>query len=220
MYSTEIVIQLNNAQKVHVCVNKTLQESISGNERTELLARFLSVVISHHEAILVLLLHKEGRLTGSGLVLLRSLIEAGTRGLFAAFIATDEQVAQIKNGAKPYPSFNEMTKAIDALFGTDPLFARLGGDTWESLCGFTHTGVGQLSRRKRPDGTIGAGYTHDDILQLIKQSTAAFIMTAIPFLEFAKRTDAAKVVSDRYVSLFKQSPTLAPAYSSPPSSPR
>lgn len=71
------------------------------------------------------------------------------------------------------------------------------------LCGFTHTGLEQLSRRLRPDGNIGAGYTDDDILKLSDYATAALTMTASSPLKLVKRTDEANVVSDCYVSLFR-----------------
>jgi hypothetical protein len=198
-----IVPHLRRAEEMHVCVTNRLLQKQTGDERCELFSRFLSIVISHHESILILLLHKP-QLAGSALVLLRSLVETACRGQFAAFLANDEQVQEIKDDEIKYPHFNEMAERLDKHFDQNALFSRFAGETWTALCGFTHSGLEQLSRRKRPDGAIGAAYEDELIIQLINHSTAALVLTAIPYLQLVKLEEDAKAVSDYYVTLHRK----------------
>ena len=187
---------------MHVCINHSLTQRHTGNERSELFARFLSIMISHHESILRLL--EEQRLAGSALALFRPLVETGFRGHFAAFLASDEQILQIKRGGTPYPPFNDMATSLDETFGTTGLFSKFKGDTWKALCGFTHSGLEQLSRRRRPDGALGAGYEVELVTQLINSSTSALVLTAIPYLQLVHLEEVAKAVSDYYIALYQK----------------
>lgn len=186
---------------MHVYVNKQIVGKHEANERLEMFARFLSLMISHHESILILI--KQDRLVGSALALFRPLIETGFRGHFAAFLATDEQIQEIKLGSEPYPRFNDMATSLDEVFETNGLFSQYKGATWKALCGFTHCGLEQLSRRVHPDGTMGADYEPSLICDLINSSTSALILTTIPYMKLAKLDEAAKAVSDQYVALYQ-----------------
>ena len=200
----EIFPHLRKAEEMHVSVTNSLTQKHTAMERTELFARFLSIMISHHESILTLL--REPRLVGSALALFRPLVETGFRGHFAAFLATDDQVQAIKHGIQPYPHFNDMATSLDEIFGTSGLFSKYKGETWKALCGFTHSGLEQLSRRVRPDRAFGADYEPDLIVELINSSTSALVLTSIPYLQLANLKESAKTVSDRYIALYQMQP--------------
>ena len=198
----EIVPRLRKAEEMHVCVTNSLTQKHTATERSELFARFLSIMISHHESILTLL--RIQPLAGSALALFRPLVETGFRGHFAAFLATDEQIQRIKSGTLKYPFFNDMATSLDETFGTSGLFSKYKGDTWKALCGFAHSGLEQLGRRVKPDGTLGAEYETELIIQLINSSTSVLVLTSIPYLQLATLEEAAKNVSDRYISLYEK----------------
>ena len=70
------------------------------DDHLSLFARFLSLAQSHHEAIMLLCYGE--RSMGFAFALLRPLVEASYRGSFVAFLATLEQIEQIKRGETPY----------------------------------------------------------------------------------------------------------------------
>ena len=97
--------------------------------RKALFAAFVSTMMTHHEAIFTLV--NTERLTGSAFALFRPMVEAGFRGMFTGFSASDEQVQEIAEGGKPYPPFNDLVKNLDTLFNADGIFTYFGGETWK-----------------------------------------------------------------------------------------
>jgi hypothetical protein len=138
---------------------------------------------------------------GSAFALFRPMVEAGYRGLFAAFIATPPQVEQIKNGKEPYPRFNDLAKLLDDTFKTDGLFIQFAHDAWSALNGYAHGGLEQLTKRIDSDGNIGAHFEAEEILHLLRSSTSLLIRISIPFLQ-AMQPEAASRVSAKYLELY------------------
>lgn len=194
-----IATDLRRAQEMHQFIADSLAGSYDAETRSTLFAGFMSVCMTHHEAILFLVTND--RLTASALALLRPLVETLCRGLFVAFEASDEQVAVVQNGGEPYPPFKKLMELLDARFQTDKLFAQYG-DMWKLLNDFTHTGLDQLSHRFDKDGGIGSHHDEATICELINSATSAIIRIAIPFLGSRKGQAAAKMVNDRYLALY------------------
>src|SRR6266567_9110394 len=92
--------EIRRAQEMHEFVAAQLAGKYPRDDRRDLSARFLSLTQSHHEAIV--LLCREERLIGSAFALWRTLVEASYRESFVAFLATPEQIEQIKRGETPY----------------------------------------------------------------------------------------------------------------------
>jgi hypothetical protein len=190
----------HRAQEMHQYIVDRLAGHYESTDRTALFAAFISTMLTHHEAILTLLNHD--RLIGSALALLRPLVEAGFRGMFTGFSASDEQVQEIAKGGQPYPHFNNLVENLDTLFNTDGVFTQYGKETWKTLCGYTHTGLEQLARRIQPDGNISPHYEDDEISELLNSSTAVIVLVAIAFLKALNKSDAADAIQDRYVGLY------------------
>jgi hypothetical protein len=203
MTSDESVLKnLSRAEEMHVCIANSLSGSYDcKNDRGFLFAAFISMMMSHHEAILTLLKHE--RLVGSAFTLFRPLVETVYRGLFTGFLATEEEINKIKRGGEPYGEWNKLAAKLDEAFDFDGLFAQYGGLTWKALCGYTHTGLEQLNSRIQPDGKVQARYELDEINQLINSSTAATVLAAIPFLEAVKKTGASEAVNNLYIALYE-----------------
>jgi hypothetical protein len=146
--------EIIRAQEMHEFVADHLAGTYPNNDvRRTLFAAFLSLAQSHHEAIMVLC--RQEHLIGSAYALSRPLVEVSSRGLFAAFLATREQIESIRTGGKPYGPFNEVVKKLDDRLKTEGLFTRYGGESWSMLCGLAHGGLEQLNRRVGDNCEIG-----------------------------------------------------------------
>jgi len=117
--------EMERAQEMHQFIADKAAGTYSNPDRLALFAAFFSLAQSHHEAIL--LLCQEERLVGSAYALFRPLVEVVNRGLFTAFLATEEEVEDIKRGRTPYGHVETLTKRLDDLFDTQGLFAAYAG---------------------------------------------------------------------------------------------
>jgi hypothetical protein len=122
----------HRAQEMHQYIADRLAGTYQNNSRNALFAAFISTMMTHHESILTLLNHE--RSIGSAFALFRPLVEAGFRGMFTGFSASDEQVQEIARGGQPYPPFKDLVKTLDELFKADGVFSQFGGETWKTLC--------------------------------------------------------------------------------------
>ncbi|MGF7180408.1 DUF6988 family protein [Tunturiibacter psychrotolerans] len=191
---------IERAEQMHQGIADELAGIHDSDDRLYLFAAFVSVVMSHHEAILTLL--KYERLTGSALALFRPLLEAAYRGLFTGFLATPRQLEVINEGGTPYGTWTDLAASLDELFEYDGVFAQYSGTTWKTLCGYTHTGIEQLGSRIRPDGKVESSYEEDEINDLINSSTAAVVMTCIPFLEVIRGRGGSDVARSTFKRLY------------------
>jgi hypothetical protein len=198
--NTQIEKELGRTREMHEFVVNQLAGQYPSDDRRDLFARFLSIAQSHHEAIMTLCFHE--RLIGSAYALFRPLVEATNRGLFAAFLATREQIEQIKRGEAPYGKVDALAKDLDSLFKTDGLFAAYAGEAWGTMCGFTHGGLEQLSRRMGDKGEIGCHFEQEDVERLLTSSTSVLVRTAIQFLGAMDRQAACGAVSAKYIALY------------------
>jgi len=192
-------IEMKRAQEMHEFIAGKAAGTYPNPDRLTLFASFFSLAQSHHESILVLC--HEHRLVGSAYALFRPLVEAVNRGAFVAFIATEEQVQDIKRGGTPYGNVETLTKRLDDLFDTQGLFAGHAGEAWGTMCGLTHGGIEQLSRRISDKGEIGCHFNPEDVQHLLASSTGVLVKCAIQFLGI-ERPDASKLVSDKYIALY------------------
>lgn len=192
--------EMSRAGEMHQFVADQLAGTYPNEDRRTLFASFLSVAQSHHEAIMVLCC--QDRLIGSAYALFRPLVEVTNRGLFAAFLATSEQIEQIKRGETPYGNVDALAKDLDNLFKTEGLFAGHAGEAWGMMCGFTHGGLEQLNRRVGENGDIGCHFDPEDVQRLLASSTSVLVRTAIQFLGAMNRQDACEAVSAKYVALY------------------
>jgi len=193
-------IELGRAQEMHEFIADKIAGKYPSDDRAVLFASFLSLAQSHHEAILVLC--QNDQLMGSAYALYRPLVEVVNRGLFVAFLATPEQIRQIKRGRTPYGEFNQLVKRLDKFFSTKSLFSGHAGEAWKKMCGFTHGGVEQLIWRVGANGEIGCHFQQSDIQRLLASSTGELFKIAFQFAGGLIGKDAAEVISAKYISIY------------------
>jgi hypothetical protein len=193
-------IEMHRAKEMHDFLAIRLAGKYPHDDRRALLATFISVAQSHHEAIL--LLAGQERLVSSAFALFRPMVEAAYRGLFVAFLATDEQIETIKAGGEPYGRFNKLANDLDDKFQTDGMYSQYAGDAWKILNGYTHGGLEQLARRINEEGMLGDHFDPEEIQSLLASSSSLLTRTVIPFLQVMDRSDAAHAVSMKYVELY------------------
>jgi hypothetical protein len=185
---------------MHQLIVDQMAGKYPSDDRSALFASFLSIAVSHHEAIMILVCHD--RLIGSAFALLRPLVETAYRGLFVYFQATSEQVEKIKKGGEPYPKFNDLAASLDTLFETDGLFIQYAGDAWKTMNGYTHSGLEQLGRRINADRMLGAHFESAEIENLLQISTSLLVRAVPPFLQAMNRSEAASEVSKAFIDLY------------------
>ena len=199
--------ELERAQQMHRSVSEALVGDYATDMRGSLFAAFVSVCMSHHEAITLLVMNE--RLTGSALALCRPLVEAACRGLYVAYEADDRQLESIAKGAEPYPPFKQLIAMLDARLSVGNLFAQYS-EVWKSLNDFTHGGVFQLATRIDEYGNVGTHHTDETTVVLLRGSTSALMRIAIAFIGNLKSPEAGDALGNMYISLY--GPTPATGY--------
>ena len=117
---------------------------------------------------------------------------------------------EIRTGGKPYPKFIDMTQQVDRALGSTGSL-ELGGSVWGSLCGFTHTGIEQLSRRFNTEGDLFPNYPLEEILQVISSATK-LVSTMSQFLcVVARRSDDAELIAEFWEELYAEKTSEDPS---------
>jgi hypothetical protein len=89
------------------------------------------------------------------------------------------------------------------MLNADGFFSAYSGKTWSTLCGYTHTGLEQLCQRIDSNATIRANYDLTNVNQMVNSSTAVLVVGALSLLELEGKQQAWRVVSERYMTLFR-----------------
>jgi hypothetical protein len=151
--------------------------TLPSSPRNDLVRAYVSIAIKHHEGIYTLV---NQNVMASAFALLRSQIETSYRGLWVNLIATDQQVNAIRDRDEtPFPRFRQMATDLDVAY-------RAGGwlqgfaDRWAALNGYTHSGLLQLGRQFRHDGTIAPNYSDEMVTELLVVSGTASIGCIVP----------------------------------------
>jgi hypothetical protein len=112
--------------------------------RTSTLIGFVSVLVEHQEAFLLLVLK---RLSGSAFALVRPIVEGMYRALWLNVCATDEQLKKFNEKDEIDLTLAQMADAIDPAHNAGDFFADLKKRSWKALNSYTHTGMLQIGRR-------------------------------------------------------------------------
>jgi hypothetical protein len=134
---------------------------IKSDDRRRLSAGLISISMWHHSSIAQL--YALGRYA-SGLALVRSVIDCFARSLWAAYLATDEDLKSFVSGDDP-PStpkiINELEKNDLFEIGTiAPLMKRI----WPVVCDFNHGG-GRMVVRHLASDAIGPNFEDEEIAE-------------------------------------------------------
>jgi hypothetical protein len=165
--------------------------TLPSSPRNDLVWAYVLIAIKYHEGISAL---ASQNLMAPAFALLRSQIETAYRGLWANLIATDEQINAIRErGAEPFPKFRQMATDLDAAYGASGWLQSFENH-WAALNGYTHSGLEQLGRQFRDDGTIGPNYSDEMVVELLVTSGTTSIGCIAPILRHMGLTDKAAVL--------------------------
>jgi hypothetical protein len=130
--------------------------------RTVLVIGFITQIIEHHDAMLLLI---RGEKVGAAFALARSLVEGMYRGLWINLIATDIEAAQFERRDDVGLSMTELARAIDDAYHADQFFENLKARSWDALNSYAHTGLLQLCRRFR-EHNVEPAYSDAEIFEV------------------------------------------------------
>jgi hypothetical protein len=147
--------ELKRAHEMHRLTAAALEGDYSLDRRGSLFVAFVSLCMSHHKAMMLLV--ADDQLTGSAFALARPLVEAVCRGMFVGYEADDTELEAIENGAEPYPPFKQLVVLLDKRLGTPGFFSQYI-ETWKSLNDFCHGGQFQLSTRVDENGFVATAF--------------------------------------------------------------
>jgi hypothetical protein len=189
---TALRAALERGDQIIVAVDELLKrQSHRGGTRVGLVLAFLSMVMEHHLAFLLLV---RSSYFGAALALMRSQIESLIRMLWIARCATDYHVKQIgANKDYEFPPTRLMAETIDTVYRTGGFFVRLKKGAWNHLCDYTHTGMRQVFRRFK-GRTIEPNYSPQSMLTATNMVNAAMLMAGAAVFELMGYQDELKEV--------------------------
>jgi hypothetical protein len=158
--------------------------------RTMIVIAFISILIEHHEAVLLLIMRDK---VGSAFALGRPIVEGMFRGLWLNVCATDEQVNRFIDKDEIKLTLGEMAEAIDPAYKAEDLFRGLKKSAWDGLNSFTHTGMLQLGRRFT-EHEVKNSYTEAQIYEMTTTLTTCVLVVISRFLAKQGHSDDAKAI--------------------------
>jgi len=168
------------------------QHGFPDDRRTLTVIGFVSILIEHQEAILILVNHG---LPGSAAALFRPVVEGSYRALFFNLPASDEQVNNFVVKDELPLKFGEIAAALDTAYGMDDFFQDFKNRSWGHLNSYTHGGMHQIGRRFLK-GEVANNYPDAELYELTTSATTIVLLTISIFLkrhghaESAARIDA------------------------------
>lgn len=166
------------------------QHGFPAESRNLTVIGFISWLIEHHEAILLLTTHD---MPGSATALLRPVVEGSYRALWINLPATDTEVKIFTEKDKIDLNFGEIATALDGAYGTAGFFQGLKDRTWKHLNSYTHGGMLQIGRRFTKN-EVANNYTDDEIYEMTTTATTIILLTVSSFLKRNGHTDSGETI--------------------------
>jgi hypothetical protein len=167
--------------------------SIPNDSRTNLAARCHFTAMEHHAGIA--LLFSVGH-PAPALALLRPIFEAYIRGIWLSGCASDAGIADFQSGNwRKIPPIKTLVLSIErtaTFIDTGTLGESLSAN-WETLCGFTHTGIEQLQMCLSSDA-IERSCSDEQIDEASNFASACAIMAGIATAALAGNDQIAKQI--------------------------
>jgi hypothetical protein len=140
---------------------------------------FISVLIEHQEAILILTNHD---MAGSASALLRPVVEGAYRALWISLPATDAQVEKFNKKDEIDLTFGGIATALDSAYGLGDFFQNFKTRAWPHLNSYTHGGMHQIGRRFL-NGEVANNYREEEIFEMTTSVTTIVLLTISLFLK-------------------------------------
>jgi hypothetical protein len=160
------------------------------NRRTVIVIGFISQLVEHHEAMLLLIRADK---VGSAFALARAPVEGMYRGMWINFVATDAEVERFERNDEIGLTMAQLAQAIDDGYRAGNLFRNLKQRSWDALNGYAHTGLLQLGRRFR-EHNVEPDYSDEEIFQITTAVTTCILMLIAKFLAVQGHDDDCRAV--------------------------
>ena len=195
--SKELLECIDKCEKLHACINNNLK-GLMMNGRVALFGGYFSIAHEHFASMLNLL---RMHYPASAAALARPHFEACFRGMWVNLKATDSEVDKLFAWKAPdFPTMAVMLDDIDAGYGAEGAL-KLFHIHWKTLCGLTHTGIEQLSRRFG-DTAILSTFTDEDLIKIMTLTASAATAAVVPLLGISGKTQEAQDLQHFHSKLF------------------
>jgi hypothetical protein len=171
------------------------------SRRVNLLMGYTHIVVTHTYSIIRLA--SDGA-DASALAMMRPLVEAHLRGVWLHDAASEDEIQRLINGKLTFPSWNRILTAIQPRYPTG-LFVHAERN-YETMCGYTHGGVEQISRVIDAEGRILSNYPDKLVISNMRLSTGTLATHAIIVCLALDRRDAAAEIRAHFVKRFGAQP--------------
>lgn len=162
----------------------------------------LDVALEHQKAIVLLI---SGELYGSAFAISRLLLEAYVRGVWLHQCASDNDLKRFEVGSFDR-TFGNLVEDIEKLEGFSVgVLSAVKKNSWAAMCGFTHTGFGQVVRRNK-ESTIEPNYEEAEVLEMLAFADGIGLMAAVQIAHLANDNALAGALLDRARAAAKLSP--------------
>jgi hypothetical protein len=152
----------------------------AGTVQTYVSLGFISQLLEHHDAALLLIKHE---MLGTAFSLTRAVVEGMFRALWLDNCATEQQVKKFVETDKfPVRTAADVATAVDKKFKTNGYFARLHQRAWRVLNSLAHTGRVQLTHRFTGSLTKPS-YTDEQIVRATHAMNTCTLILVSKFLE-------------------------------------
>jgi len=173
------------------------KHSFPDDYRTVTVIGFISVLIEHQEAVLLLIMHN---MAGSAFALARPIVEGAYRGAWLNLPATDDELKKFNEQDKVDQEFGAIATALDRAYGTEDFFQGFKNKAWKSLNSYTHGGMHQIGRRFVKHEVLN-NYTDAEIYEITTTVTTLVLVLISLFLKKQGHGDSGKEI-DALVETF------------------
>ena len=193
----EDISNLNESLKIsegifNWIVSKSDGLMMPSNKRQLLSICCHDVVIEHHLGISTLL---EKKICGPAFAIARPMFETFVRGVWLKNCATDSELDDFRQD-KFKKEFWELLRDIEQLEAFESkVLSNLKKTAWKHMCGYTHGGIQQISRRVF-NKVITPDYKPEEIVEILKLSQAFALLSFIQIVGEADRNDLAREAID------------------------
>jgi hypothetical protein len=159
------------------------------NDRSELVYACVDIALEHQKAIVCLV---KNNMFGSASALVRPVYETLLRALWINGCAGELEIKGLRSDPGfQFPGRSGMLKQIAEAYRTDLFSKLINEEIWQAMCGYTHSGLQQLSRRFSADGSfITPNYSEGEVLETLYGATLFMLFAAHLAFKIAGRTDA------------------------------
>jgi hypothetical protein len=177
------------------------RKQVPAGLRERLVLGYWALIFDYHKGVMVLL---KQDYPGGAFAMVRVIVEALLR-THLVIMGSDELVEKIRND-----SFRMNLTAdgsfVDEGFGMEKIFTNFLDNSRVTMHSFTHSGMAQITRRYQGND-LKQSYTEEEIIEVIRMTTAAVSMATMLTTAHFKFNDEWKRTNELFSQWTKQHPT-------------